>query len=366
MSDQPPSGPAEPGPSGAGLPADPTSPPPPAADPAALPQPDHQGYAPSGGQPGAAYPAPTPGWGWPAYPGSPPMPGQAYAWPPAGAGWDPADPLVTPPHAGIGGWFSRLGGALRRGWRSLLPIVLLTQAVPGAVVSVLGLALAPTGEPTTGADGAPILPEGYLREMLTFYVTVLVAGLLLGLVQNLGWAAGTWVVTRQAAGEPAGTGAALRYGLRRALGLWGWSLVTALLITVGVCFCVLPGIYAAFALALVGPVYLFERQNPVGRSVRILHQRFGPVLGRLAVVAAAIVLGGLLGFVLEAVGQLPFGQHPLDSPGTAAGAVGVSVLAAVLAVPASLVQLAGLVLTYAEQRAYEGPVNAARLAAELG
>ncbi|MCI4062998.1 hypothetical protein MRQ36_10590 [Micromonospora sp. R77] len=391
MSDQPPPGPTDPAPSGAGLPADP--PPPPAGPP----QPGHPGYAVPGapGQPGTAYPAQPggqpPGWTWPAaggahpgqpypgqppmpgqpypgqpYPGQPPMPGQPYVWQPGGPGWDPADPLVTPPHAGVGGWFSRVGGALRRGWRLLLPIMLLTQAVPGAVVSVIGLALAPTGEPTTGPDGAPVLPDGYLRDALAFYVTVLVASLLLGLLQNVGWAAGTWVVARQAAGEPVGFGAAIGYGVRRVLGLWGWSLVTSLLIGVGVCFCVLPGIYAAFALALVGPVYLFERQNPVGRSVGMFHQRFGLVLGRLALVAAVIVVGALVSFVLESVGQLPFGAHPLSASGTALGAVAVSLVVAVVVVPVNVAQLIGLVVTYAEQRAHEGPVNAARLAAELG
>jgi hypothetical protein len=38
----------------------------------------------------------------------------------------------------------------------------------------------------------------------------------------------------------------------------------------------------------------------------------------------------------------------------------------VLAVPGYLAQLVGLLVTYTEQRAHEGPVNTARLAAELG
>jgi hypothetical protein len=294
------------------------------------------------------------------------MPGQPYAWYPAPGGWQPDDPLVTPPHAGVGGWFSRCAGALRRGWRLLLPIVVLTQVVPSAAVSVLGLVLTPAGQPTTGADGALALPPGYLRDVLVLYAAVLGVSLLLGPLQNLGWAAGTWVIARQAAGEPVGFGAALRYGARRALGLWGWSLLGSLLIAVGVCFCVLPGLYAAFALALLGPVWLFERQNPIGRSWRIFHQRFGTVLGRLALVAAAVVGGGLVGFLLETLGQLPFGAHPMESAGGAVGVTAVAVLAAVLVAPVYLAQLIGLVVTYAEQRAYEGPVDAARLAGELG
>jgi hypothetical protein len=86
----------------------------------------------------------------------------------------------------------------------------------------------------------------------------------------------------------------------------------------------------------------------------------------LALVAAAFVVASVVAGTVEMVGALPFGVTPLDSPGTAVGIVVVSLIGAVLALPAYLAQLVGLVVTYAEQRACEGPVNAARLAAELG
>ncbi|MEU0152584.1 hypothetical protein [Micromonospora fulviviridis] len=314
---------------------------------------------------------PPQGWTWPAggaplpgaaYPGYP-LPGQPYGWHP---GLDPQDPLVTPPHAGVGGWFSRCGGALRRGWPQLLPIMLLTQTVPAAVIAVLSLAFAPTDQPATGPDGAPVLPSGYFEHIFAFYGVVLLAALIFGPLQSTGWAAGTWVVARQAAGEPVGVGAALRYGLRRALGLWGWTLVVSLLITVGACFCLLPGLYAACAFALFGPIYLFERQEPIGRAWRMFHQRFGMVLGRVALVMCALIAAAVLDGVLGVINQLAFGVDPMAAPGTAAGAVAVAVVGAVLATPAYLAQLVGLVAAYAEQRAQEGPANAARLAAELG
>ncbi|MCW3813002.1 hypothetical protein ONA91_00830 [Micromonospora sp. DR5-3] len=337
--------------------------------------PGQPGYGVSGGQPWGTYstdPAgPAPGWVWPAaggpvpagaWPGAP-MPGQPYGWYP---GADPGDPLVTPPHAGIGGWFARCSGAVQRGWRQLLPIMLLTQTLPAAVISVLTLVLVPAVEPTTAPDGAPVLPDGYFQDIFALYGLILLAALIFGPLQSAGWAAGTWVVARQAAGEPVGVGAALRYGWRRALGVWGWTIVATLLISVGFCLCVLPGIYAAFAVALFGPVYLFERQEPIGRAFRMFHQRFGMVLGRVALVAAAVIVGSLVGGIIEGVGQLPFGVDPMSAPGTAAGAVAVSLVAAVLVTPVYLAQLVGVVVTYAEQRAQEGPVNAARLAAELG
>ncbi|MEU5937720.1 hypothetical protein ABZ807_00810 [Micromonospora sp. NPDC047548] len=350
MSDQSPSGPPEPGPVGPPAPTGPVEP----AGP-------HQGWVfpPTGGFP----PGSGPHAGFP--PGYPPYGGHLpYGWPAAG-GWDPADPLVNPPYAGVNGWFARCAGALRRSWRTLLPVMLLTQALPAAVISIISLGLDPTPRlESRPADGS--LPEGYLGDLVTFGAWMLVASLLLLVVQSVGWAAGTWVLTRQAAGVPADLGGALRYGLRRAPGLYAWSLLMGVILTVGFAFCVLPGVYLAFALALAGPVYLFERQNPIGRSFRFFHDRLGMVLGRVALVAVAVVLGSVVGAVLEVVGKAPLGTDPFAAPGSTVGAVAVVVVTAVLVVPVYLVQLVGLVVTYAEQRAHEAPVNVARLATELG
>ncbi|MEU9516282.1 hypothetical protein [Micromonospora sp. NPDC048169] len=326
------------------------------------------GYPPMPGYPTPGHPSGAPQAGWPG-PGYPPhpMPGAAYPMP---GGWpsgiNPQDPLVNPPHAGIGPWFARCWGALRRGWRQLVPIVLLTQVLPAAVIGVLTLLVAPDGQMATAPDGSPRLPEGFWQQTLGFYGTILFAGLIFGALQAMGWAAGTWVMTRQAAGEPAGLGAALRYGLSRALGLWGWTIVVSLLVTLGACFCLLPGVYVAVALVLFGPVYLFERSDPVGRSWRLFHSRFLMVLGRVMLVVAALVAAALLDVVLSGINTAVFGVEPLGAVGTAIGAVTMTVLSAVVAVPAYLAQQVGLVVTYAEQRAQEGPVSAAQLAAELG
>ncbi|MEV4481072.1 hypothetical protein [Micromonospora coxensis] len=315
-------------------------------------------FPPTGGFP----PGAGPYAGFP--PGYPPYGGYLpYGWPGAG-GWDPDDPLVNPPHAGVNGWFARCAGAVRRGWRLLVPLLFLTQVLPGLVLSLVSLALSPGAGEELPADGS--LPDGFLGDLALFGSVVFLVSLLLSLVQCVGWAGGTWAVTRQAAGEPADLGGAFRYGLRRALGLWGWQLLASLLVLVGICFFVLPGIYLAFALALVGPVYLFERQNPIGRSFRFFHDRLGLVLGRVGLVALALLAGGLIGFVLETVATAPFGADPFGSPAAVTAMVAVTVVSSVLTLPVQLIQLVGLVATYAEQRAQEGPVNAARLAAELG
>ncbi|WP_204290335.1 hypothetical protein [Micromonospora gifhornensis] len=336
------------------------------------------GYGPPpGGSPGN-----PPLWGgYPAYPGQPaPLvgnpqqpvpvyPGQPFhGWyDPAAYGLDPADALVTPPGAGINGWFSRCWGAVRRGWSLLLPIVVLTQVLPAAALSVLGLIFDPSArwEAEIAADSAA-LPANFGVDLAKWMGVLVAGGLIFGLVQCVGWAAGTWVIARQAAGAQVSLGGAFGYGVRRAFGLWGWTLLIGLIVTLGFCLCFLPGVYAGFALAMAGPVYLFERHDPFGRSHRMLRDRLGLLLGRVALTAGVVIAIGFVAGVVEGVVLMPFGTAPLEAVDTAVGAVLVIVGAALVGLPAHLAQLVGLVVTYAEQRAHEGPVNSGRLAAELG
>ncbi|MEV4499638.1 hypothetical protein AB0J84_28560 [Micromonospora arborensis] len=55
------------------------------------------------------------------------------------------------------------------------------------------------------------------------------------------------------------------------------------------------------------------------------------LLGRVALVALAVIVGSLIPGALEGVGTSAFGTDPLASPGTAAGAVVVIGVTAVLA-----------------------------------
>ncbi|MEU8182338.1 hypothetical protein AB0B85_18555 [Micromonospora sp. NPDC049044] len=375
MTDQPPpptppSGPGEPGSSdptvpfggsgSAGEPPAPSQPgvpptgPPPGWDPA----PQGWTFPPTGGYPPGAGPYAAQQW----YPAAP------VGWYPPGYGLDPNDPLVTPPGAGLAGWFSRCAGALRRGWRQLVPIMLLTQVLPAAVLSVISLGLEPPADwaVPSGSASAPALPDNFAVDLAGLLGALIGGSLLVGLVQAVGWAAGSWVITQQASGQPGSLDSALRYGLRRALGLWGWTLLISVLVGIGFCCCVLPGIYLTFALSMAGPVYLFERQDPIGRSFRMFHDRLGLMLGRVALVGLAIIIVNVISGGLEGVGTAAFGDEPFASPGSAIGVVAVIAVTATLALPAHLAQLLGLLVTYVEQRAHEAPVNSAGLAAELG
>ncbi|TDC53346.1 hypothetical protein E1258_24580 [Micromonospora sp. KC207] len=298
----------------------------------------------------------------PGYPGCPP--GYPAPWPPPG--YDPADPLVTLPGEGLSGWFSRCSGTLRRSWRLLLPVLALTHALPTLALLLAVVPLYPMSLPEPTAPGEPPapLPDGYLGDLGVFFAAMIGLGCLLGFVQAVGWAAGTRVVARQAAGEPASVGAALAYGLRRAPALWGWTLVYGLLMLIGFVLCYLPGLYVMAALSLFGPVLLFERGTPLGRARQIFHARLGPVLGRITLVGLAASIASMVVAPIQFAAVLF--ADPADAASLDVWNVAYAVGAALVAIPAALVYLIGLVVTYAEQRAHEGPVTAARLAGELG
>lgn len=300
-------------------------------------------------------------------PAAPPAPEGGYL-PPQSAfvqpGIDPYhDPLVAPPHGGVGGWFQRIGGLFQRAWRPTLIIIAVTQLVPAMVLGVgmlfagvyLGLSVAQL-DPATGTG------ELDLTAFFTFFGALMALVLVLYVVQLAGYAAATHFVTRQAAGAPVTLGESLGYGFRRCLGLFGWYIPVGLMIVVGTLACFLPGLYLMAATALVGPIFLFERGNPIGRSFKMFHGSGGRVLGRLALIVLISFGAGLAVSAVEAVIQLG-----IDSAGSQVygptvngvavitlGAIVATVLSVVIQLPVTMFQFAGVLLTYTEQRGYEG------------
>ncbi|GAA1368906.1 DUF3824 domain-containing protein [Catellatospora chokoriensis] len=279
-------------------------------------------------------------------------------------GGDPHhDPLVAPPHGGVGGWFNRIGGLFRNSWRPILTIIALTQLLPGILIAVAGLFVGVyvgleflQTDPASGTldiDPAvffPILGAGLLV-MLALYV-----------VQLAGYAAATHSVTRQAAGTPASLGESLGYGFRRSLGLFGWYIPVTLMILAGALACLLPGFYFIAATALIGPIFLYERINPIGRSFKMLHNSGGRVLGRLALILVITIGGGFAASAVQAVIELAVNGVSADAIGPTVnglavitlGALVSTVIGTIIQLPLTMFQFAGILLTYTEQRGYEG------------
>ena len=234
-------------------------------------------------------------------------------------GPDPSDALVTPPGAGLGGWFTRCrarsagaGGCWCR-----------SAAHPGAAGGrAVGTRAGRRPFGTLGGHGRRRhrrLPATFAVDLSTVLGVLVGGSLIFGLVQCVGWAAGTWVIARQAAGEPADLGAALRYGLRRALGLWGWTLIVALLVRGRVLLLPaarrLRGVRARHGRPGV-PVRAAGPDRPVVSDVPRPPRaaaRPGGAGGRVPWSACASWCAGAC---VESAAILPFGATPLDAPGT--------------------------------------------------
>ncbi|HCT78484.1 MAG TPA: hypothetical protein DGT23_18280 [Micromonosporaceae bacterium] len=171
-------------------------------------------------------------------------------------------------------------------------------------------------------------------------------------------------VTKEAAGYQVKLSEALGYGFRRALGLTGWQIVAGLLILLGFLACILPGFYVYAATALFGPIYLFERRSPIGRSFGIFNANLGRVLGRLALILVATLAAGIATSVIDQVGTAIAGNT--NDLAVVIGATAISsVISIVIEIPLLMVTFAGILLTYTEQRGYEHVTTARTLAAEL-
>jgi hypothetical protein len=284
------------------------------------------------------------------------VPAYGYQVPPSAyPGTFAGDPLVTPPGEGFSGWFRRLVGILRRSWRRIVAITLITYGIPLAVFGVLIDLTVPRFTTVTNADGTqvPHLDAIYFPLFVTLGIGVaIVVGYLTGVAN----AAVVWSVTREAAGQAAPLGDALRYGLRNGVRLWGWSLLYGLVVLAGSCACLLPGLYCALAGCLYAPIALYARgQNPISTSFSMINKNLGPSLGRMAALVAVVYAARL---VLTVPVLLV----------TAASQVAGNVLSGIVdlvTAPLAVLVTLGTVLLFAELRARVYPTTTAALAAEL-
>lgn len=307
-------------------------------------------------QPGAGQPgAPWEGTPWPG--GAPPQYGYQVppsAYPPPGYGSALySDPLVTAPGEGYSGWASRVSGMVRRNWRRIVAVTLIMQAVPAVLAGVLASSSRLQLTTVTDAYGATRPDLGNLpRLFLTLFVVALVGAFL----REVSTGAIVWSVTREATGQPASLGEALRYGFRNGPRLFGWSLLYGLLTMLGVCACIVGVVYPAVAGSLYAPVALYQRgSNAIGTSFSMVNRSFWPSLGRMATVIGIV-------YAVESLFDLP--AMLVAQSSTGAAELLTMVFALLLAPISALVPL-GAVALFAELRARVYPTTSADLAAAL-
>jgi hypothetical protein len=274
------------------------------------------------------------GFGFPAYP----------------QGGDPyRDPLVPPPNSGFDGWMARVREVIARSWRSIGLILLVTTALPNIVGQLVAFAVgfvafSPGQQLNVPRAG---LTAGAIVAGVGFAIVV-------SALTALGWAACIWAITQEATGQPVTLGAAIAGGARRALAMWGWYLLSGLLVVLGLIACVIPGLYFAVAVSLFSFVVMYERgTNPISRSFSLVNGSFGAALGRVLLLAVAAIGLNLLTSCVTGVLSTGIGL---------AGRQAVTgVISALVEVVIDLVLLAGLLVTYTQLRSRTEPVGTGQL-----
>jgi hypothetical protein len=313
MSSYPPSGPHDP--SAPYGPGDQHGPPNPSVPPGQ--------YAP-GPYPSGQYGAPTYGQ----YPN--PYPGPDVT----------ADPLVP---RSLSEWVSKVVGVVSRSWQPLV-LIQLAAALPGLLIgSMVSVAV---GDPASPVAPSPAVSVGLLGGLV---VTLVVAVVFALFAQG----ASIFVAVRDAVGRPARAGEALSFAAGRALPLFGWGLLAALLVAVGFLLLFVPGLYfvVVFGAALAGVVVI--EQQGIGRAFALVNRRFWPTAGRLLLAfVAAGIYNAIATFVADA----------FSTPGSLVHGL----LSGVLALPVTLASVGVAVVTYAELRHHENPaVTSPVLAAQM-
>jgi hypothetical protein len=260
----------------------------------------------------------------------------------------------------FGGWFQRVFDVFRRDFVQLaliwaLPTVvlavfsaLINNAMPTPEESArFGSGLATSSDP--GAAALAFYGDLLARALPTFLVFMVVWYLVYAAAQAIS----VHLVVRGADGRPSSALESARLAAPRIPSAIGWTVVAAVVTTVGLFLCFLPGAY--LSVVIFGSLYgvvVVERAG-MGRCFQLIKGRFWATTGRIAI---AILLVMVYSFVLGIVSTVLTFVSPV-----VAGLVN-----GLLSLPLLVFYSAVFVVTYAELRRHENAeVTTATLAAEL-
>jgi hypothetical protein len=291
----------------------------------------------------------------------PPGAQQAHPWPSVAGPGGPVDPLISPDYAG---WWERSINLVKRFWQPLV-ILQAIGAVAGLIVlipfGIYSIGIASKLPQTGQVNDANI--NDFMGSYFAFIGVALIGVVLAGLISILVELASLRLLASGVAGGPADVGTALRGALPRVLPVIGWGILGGLLVLVGLCLCIIPGLYVGAVLVVLPAVVLFERGGAIGRCFKLFNGNFGASLARVATIWGIGLVAALVGITISAIFSGVFGGTATN-PSVAAEVAG-SVVQVILT-GALGVLLAPLTLTtYADMRARVEPLSTAVLASEL-
>ncbi|THV29989.1 hypothetical protein [Glycomyces paridis] len=270
------------------------------------------------------------------------------------------DPLVTDTFEG---WWHASLDVVQRSWRSVGLVLLIGVVLPRWVLGAFN-----NNARTTHKEVVVTEDWGAWVREYSPGIAVGIIGAVLGLAVLYVSGSAVLGAVRTAAAEAAGgflsLGEAFKFGFGRGGRFFLWLLLAWVTVVVGLVLCVLPGLWAIFALSLMAPAAVFEaRRSPYARSIQLTNSAFWPALGRIVIVVLVAVAANL---VISLVGLLLAGiWHGIFAPWLA-GVLTVlteAVMALLLLVPMIWV-LAASLCTYAWLRGRSESVSATSLSAE--
>lgn len=269
------------------------------------------------------------------------------------------DPLVTDTFEG---WWHASLDVVQRSWRTVGLILLIGVVLPRWVLGAFNNNVrAPEKDIVVTDWGA------WVREYSPG-VAVGIIGAILSLAVLYVAGSAALAAVRTAAAEAAGgflsLGEAFSFGFKRGGKFFLWLLLAWVTVAVGMVLCVLPGLWALFALSLMAPAAVFEaRRSPYARSIQLTHSAFWPALGRIIIVVLVAIAANI---IIALVGLLLAGLwHGLFAPwlATVMTVLTEAIMALLLLAPMIWI-LAASLCTYAWLRGRAESVSATSLSAE--
>jgi hypothetical protein len=269
------------------------------------------------------------------------------------------DPLVTDTFES---WWHASFDVVQRSWRTVGLVLLIGVVLPRWVLGAFNNNVRAPEVDVDVADWGE-----WVREYSPG-VAVGVIGAILTLAALYVSGSAALAAVRTAAAEAAGgflsLGEAFSFGFRRGGKFFLWLLLAWITIVVGLVLCILPGLWAIFALSLMAPAAVFEaHRSPYGRSIQLTHSAFWPALGRIIIVVMVAIAANL---IISLVGLLLAGVwHAIFAPWLAAvlTVLTEAIMALLLLVPMIWI-LAASLCTYAWLRGRAESVSATSLSAE--
>ncbi|GAA2140766.1 hypothetical protein [Glycomyces algeriensis] len=283
----------------------------------------------------------------------------------AGQGGEPSgrfsggDPLVTDTFEG---WWHASMDVVQRSWRTVGLILLIGVVLPRWILGAFNSTVRTPDIDVTQTDWGTIVREynpgvavGVIGAILSLAVLYVSGSAVLGAVRT---------AAAEAAGGFLALGEAFSFGFKRGGRFFLWLLLAWITIAVGLVLCILPGLWAIFALSLMAPAAVFEaRRSPYARSIQLTHSAFWPALGRIVIVVlvavAANLIISLVGLLLAGVWHAVFASWLA----TVLTVLTEAVMALLLLVPMIWI-LAASLCAYAWLRGRAESVSATSLSAE--